>query len=60
MSADMSSGYPLCAFAAQGLAIVTAEDGLVALSGVAPVGSSADEAQKRLKNAETQRARKSA
>ncbi|KAJ6538839.1 hypothetical protein DFH09DRAFT_1397490 [Mycena vulgaris] len=42
---------PLCAFAAQGLAIVTAEDGLGALSGVAPVGSSADEAQKRLKNA---------
>ncbi|KAJ7658031.1 RNA polymerase II-associated protein, partial [Mycena rosella] len=42
---------PLCAFAAQGLAIVTAEDSLGALSGVAPAGSSADEAQKRLKNA---------
>ncbi|KAJ7467095.1 RNA polymerase II-associated protein [Mycena latifolia] len=42
---------PLCAFAAQGLAIVTAEDSLGTLSGVAPAGSSADEAQKRLKNA---------
>jgi RNA polymerase-associated protein CTR9 len=39
---------PLCAFAAQGLAIVTAEDALGTLSGGAP---SADEGQKRLKNA---------
>lgn len=39
---------PLCAFAAQGLAIVTAEDALGTLSGGVP---SADEAQKRLKNA---------
>ncbi|KAJ7140486.1 RNA polymerase II-associated protein [Mycena crocata] len=42
---------PLCAFAAQGLAIVTAEDALGALSGVAPAASNADETQKRLKNA---------
>ncbi|KAJ6625349.1 RNA polymerase II-associated protein [Mycena sp. CBHHK59/15] len=42
---------PLCAFAAQGLAIVTAEDALGALSGGAPAISGADEAQKRLKNA---------
>ncbi|KAJ7502428.1 RNA polymerase II-associated protein [Mycena galericulata] len=42
---------PLCAFAAQGLAIVTAEDALGTLSGGPPAASSADEAQKRLKNA---------
>lgn len=41
---------PLCAFAAQGLAIVTAEDALGTLSGVAPPTSGADEAQRRLKN----------
>ncbi|KAF8070705.1 RNA polymerase II-associated protein [Lyophyllum atratum] len=41
---------PLCAFAAQGLAIVTAEDALGSLGGaLSPTG--ADEAQKRLKNA---------
>jgi len=41
---------PLCAVAAQGLAIVTAEDALGSLgSGVAPV-SSAEEAQKRMGN----------
>ncbi|KAJ6498745.1 RNA polymerase II-associated protein [Mycena sanguinolenta] len=41
---------PLCAFAAQGLAIVTAEDALGTLSGVAtPAG--VDELQRRLKNA---------
>ncbi|KAF5374557.1 hypothetical protein D9757_010165 [Collybiopsis confluens] len=40
---------PFCAFAAQGLAIVTAEDALGVLSGVTP-SSSADEAQRRIKN----------
>lgn len=40
---------PLCAIAAQGLAIVTAEDALGSLSG--GVQLSADEAQKRLTNA---------
>jgi RNA polymerase-associated protein CTR9 len=40
---------PLCAFAAQGLAIVTAEDALASLSGaLLPAG---DETQKRFKNA---------
>ncbi|KAJ7213002.1 RNA polymerase II-associated protein [Mycena pura] len=42
---------PLCAFSAQGLAIVTAEDALGTLSGAPPAASSADEAQRRLKNA---------
>ncbi|KAF8212535.1 RNA polymerase II-associated protein [Mycena galopus ATCC 62051] len=42
---------PLCAFAAQGLAIVTAEDALGALSGLPPPGPNVDEVQKRLKNA---------
>lgn len=42
---------PLCAFAAQGLAIVTAEDALGTLSGSAPPTSGADEGQRRLKNA---------
>jgi RNA polymerase-associated protein CTR9 len=42
---------PLCAFAAQGLAIVTAEDALGALSGAPAPGPNVDEAQKRLKNA---------
>ncbi|KAM6502121.1 RNA polymerase II-associated protein [Amanita muscaria] len=43
----------MCAFAAQGLAIVTAEDALGTLGGALPgaTGSSADEAQKRFKNA---------
>jgi RNA polymerase-associated protein CTR9 len=41
---------PLCAVAAQGLAIVTAEDALGSLSGGAPI-SSMEEAQKRFKNA---------
>jgi RNA polymerase-associated protein CTR9 len=40
---------PLCAIAAQGLAIVTAEDALGSLSGGVPPGT--DETQKRLKNA---------
>ena len=40
---------PLCAVAAQGLAIAIAEDALGALSGV--VSSPADEAQQRMKNA---------
>ncbi|KAG5647061.1 hypothetical protein DXG03_001431 [Asterophora parasitica] len=42
---------PLCAFAAQGLAIVTAEDALGSLGGALNPTSGADEAQKRLKNA---------
>jgi len=44
---------PMCAFAAQGLAIVTAEDALGTLGGAlpGPTTSSADEAQKRFKNA---------
>ncbi|KAJ6465111.1 RNA polymerase II-associated protein [Mycena vitilis] len=42
---------PLCAFAAQGLSIITAEDALGALSGAPAPGPSGDEAQKRLKNA---------
>jgi RNA polymerase-associated protein CTR9 len=42
---------PLCAIAAQGLAIVTAEDALGSLSGGVPSTSGTDEAQKRLKNA---------
>ncbi|KAH7920613.1 TPR-like protein [Leucogyrophana mollusca] len=42
---------PLCAVAAQGLAIVTAEDALGTLSGSVPPSSAADEAQRRLKNA---------
>lgn len=41
----------MCAFAAQGLAIVTAEDALGSLSGVGPQLSGSDEAQKRFKNA---------
>ncbi|KAK7006015.1 Tetratricopeptide repeat protein 1 [Favolaschia claudopus] len=42
---------PMCAFAAQGLAIVTAEDALGSLSGGPMPGSGVDEVQKRLKNA---------
>lgn len=42
---------PLCAFAAQGLAIVTAEDALGSLCGGIPPMSGAEEAQRRLKNA---------
>ncbi|EPQ57686.1 hypothetical protein GLOTRDRAFT_127515 [Gloeophyllum trabeum ATCC 11539] len=42
---------PTCAFAAQGLAIVTAEDALGSLAGGVPPGSSSDEAQRRFKNA---------
>ncbi|KAF8629881.1 hypothetical protein AX15_003240 [Amanita polypyramis BW_CC] len=44
---------PTCAFAAQGLAIVTAEDALGTLGGAlpGPPTSSSDEAQKRFKNA---------
>lgn len=42
---------PLCAFAAQGLAIVTAEDALGSLAGGVPHTSGTDEAQKRLSNA---------
>ena len=43
---------PLCAFAAQGLAIVTAEDALGTLSGGGSAAQFAgDEVQKRLKNA---------
>jgi RNA polymerase-associated protein CTR9 len=41
---------PLCAVAAQGLAIVTAEDALGSLGGI-PSSSSSDESFKRLKNA---------
>ncbi|KAF9232678.1 hypothetical protein BU15DRAFT_80981 [Melanogaster broomeanus] len=40
---------PLCAVAAQGLAIVIAEDALGTLSGVLPT-SAADDAQRRMKN----------
>ncbi|TFK54552.1 RNA polymerase II-associated protein [Heliocybe sulcata] len=40
-----------CAFAAQGLAIVTAEDALGFLAGGVPHGSSSEEAQRRFKNA---------
>jgi RNA polymerase-associated protein CTR9 len=40
---------PLCAVAAQGLAIVTAEDALGVMSGLAHYASSADEAAKRMK-----------
>lgn len=40
---------PLCAVAAQGLAIAVAEDALGILSGVPPV-SAADDAQRRMKN----------
>lgn len=40
---------PLCAVAAQGLAIAVAEDALGAMSGMPPV-SAADDAQRRLKN----------
>ena len=40
---------PLCAVAAQGLAIAVAEDALGTLSGLPPV-SAADDAQRRLKN----------
>ncbi|KDQ55690.1 hypothetical protein JAAARDRAFT_37100 [Jaapia argillacea MUCL 33604] len=42
---------PMCAFAAQALAIVTAEDALGSLSGGAPSTSGTEEAQKRFKNA---------
>lgn len=42
---------PLCAFAAQGLAIVTAEDALGSLGGSIASTSGAEEAQRRLKNA---------
>ncbi|KAF8629244.1 hypothetical protein AX17_005823 [Amanita inopinata Kibby_2008] len=44
---------PMCAFAAQGLAIVTAEDALGTLGGglPGPATTSADESQKRFKNA---------
>ncbi|KZT29077.1 TPR-like protein [Neolentinus lepideus HHB14362 ss-1] len=42
---------PSCAFAAQGLAIVTAEDALGSLAGGVLQGSSSEEAQKRFKNA---------
>ncbi|KAF8893448.1 RNA polymerase II-associated protein [Infundibulicybe gibba] len=42
---------PLCSFAAQGLAIITAEDALGTLSGGPPPTSGADEAHRRLKNA---------
>lgn len=41
---------PLCAFAAQGLAIVTAEDALGTLSGAAPPTSGTEEMHKRMKN----------
>ncbi|KAJ7582968.1 RNA polymerase II-associated protein [Mycena floridula] len=40
---------PLCAVAAQGLAIVTAEDALGVMSGISQPGTSADEAHRRLK-----------
>ena len=42
---------PLCAVAAQGLAIVTAEDALGTLGGVLPPGPAPDEAQRRAMNA---------
>jgi RNA polymerase-associated protein CTR9 len=42
---------PLCAFAAQGLAITTAEDALDSFGGAAPPTSGIDETQKRFKNA---------
>ncbi|KAA1471852.1 RNA polymerase II-associated protein [Dentipellis sp. KUC8613] len=42
---------PMCAVAAQGLAIVTAEDALGTLGGALPPGPSPDEPQKRLVNA---------
>lgn len=40
---------PMCAVAAQGLAIVTAEDALGIMSGMVQPGSSTDEAQRRMK-----------
>ncbi|KAI0065995.1 TPR-like protein [Artomyces pyxidatus] len=43
---------PLCAVAAQGLAIVTAEDALGTLGGTLTPGPSADEPQKRIANAQ--------
>jgi len=42
---------PLCAVAAQGLAIVTAEDALGTLGGVLPPGPAPDEGQRRAMNA---------
>ncbi|TFY82402.1 hypothetical protein EWM64_g1614 [Hericium alpestre] len=42
---------PMCAVAAQGLAIVTAEDALGTLGGALPPGPSPDEPQKRLAHA---------
>jgi RNA polymerase-associated protein CTR9 len=42
---------PLCAFAAQGLAIITAEDALGSLGGSIPSQITGDEAQRRSKNA---------
>lgn len=42
---------PQCAFAAQGLAIVTAEDALGTLGGALPSNIPADEGSKRIKNA---------
>ncbi|KNZ74931.1 Tetratricopeptide repeat protein 1 [Termitomyces sp. J132] len=42
---------PLCAFAAQGLAIVTAEDALGSLGGALSTTPGVDDIQKRLKNA---------
>ncbi|KAI0267054.1 hypothetical protein BC834DRAFT_92917 [Gloeopeniophorella convolvens] len=42
---------PLCAVAAQGLAIVTAEDALGTLGGALPPGPAPDEAQRRVVNA---------
>lgn len=42
---------PLCAFAAQGLAIATAEDALDSFGGAVPPTSGVDEIQKRFKNA---------
>ncbi|KAJ3576752.1 hypothetical protein NP233_g216 [Leucocoprinus birnbaumii] len=42
---------PQCAFAAQGLAIVTAEDALGTLGGALPGSAPADEGLKRVKNA---------
>ncbi|KAG6902757.1 hypothetical protein C0995_011905 [Termitomyces sp. Mi166 len=42
---------PLCAFAAQGLAIVTAEDALGSLGGALSTAPGVDDVQKRLKNA---------
>jgi RNA polymerase-associated protein CTR9 len=42
---------PMCAFAAQGLAIITAEDAIGSVAGAMPRTPGVDEGQKRLQNA---------